>query len=383
MLSSGFLDKIRERVNRLDSDILRELVLKFSDEQEFFQLILDSMMEGVLVVDEEELVQYANRTATIFLGKTLRQLLGRAVLDGLESPELYNLIKKALQDGERIRNREVSLIYPADRILNVHVFPLLRDGGIYGNVVIFMDITREKEEEQRLRRAESMAALSNITAGIAHEIKNPLGALDIHLQLMELELEKDGDREKMQRYLGVVREEVGRLNGIVVHFLDAIRPLSITRVRTDVESVIRSAGELFAPGFRERGISFELDIAEMEDMPLLDPGLFRQVLVNLIKNAGEAISGNGVVKVVSRVDGDSLLVAVEDSGCGIEPERLHAICEPYNSSKPSGTGLGLTIVYRIIREHGGEVHVESQPGEGTRFAIQLPMKPQLRKMISR
>ena len=385
MLSSGFLGKIRSRVDRLDRDILRDLVVKFSDEQEFFQRILDSMMEGVIVTDNRDLIQYVNRTATILLGKKSKYLLWKSIPNALECSEFCDLVNRAVHGGERIRNREVRLRGPAERILNVHVFPLLREGGVYGNVIIFMDITREKEEQRRLRRAESMAALSNITAGIAHEIKNPLGAVSIHLQLLERAVEEsDGPgREKMERYLGVVREEMARLNDIVVDFLDAIRPLKVVPVRTDLEELLSGVRDLFAPDFREKGVGFELEVGAFPEKPLLDPKLMRQVLVNLVKNAGEAISGNGIVKVSAHSEGDMLLITVEDNGCGIEPERIHSVFEPYNTSKPQGTGLGLTIVYRIVREHGGSVHLDSRSGEGTRFVLKLPMMVVEQKRLGR
>lgn len=383
MLSSGFPGKIRDRVDRLDGDILRDLVVKFSDDREFFQRILDSMMEGVVVIDAEDRISYVNRTATVLLGRSSRYLLGKPVAEALDCSEFCSLVERAIHGGERIRNREVRHTGTADRILNTHVFPLLREDGVFGNVIIFMDITREKEEQRRLRRAESMAALSNITAGIAHEIKNPLGAVSIHLQLLERVVEEVGGAagEKMERYLGVVREEVARLNDIVVDFLDAIRPIKITSVKTDLEELLLGVRDLFLPEFRERGIGFELEIGEIGEPPLLDSRLIRQVLVNLVKNAGEAISGNGIVKVAAAVREGALQVTVEDNGCGIDPEQLHAVFEPYNTTKPHGTGLGLTIVYRIIREHGGTVHVDSRPGSGTKFVLNLPLHTVEQKQI--
>ena len=383
MLSSGFLSKIRERVGRLEPDILRDLVLKFAEEREFFQIILDSMTEGVLVTDEKEVVQYANRTACRLLDRQARSLVGRPVLEGIDSVDFYNLVERSFRQWSRIRNKEVSLYYPADRILNVNIFPLVTRRMTHGKAVIFMDITHEKQEEQRLRRAESMAALSTITAGIAHEIKNPLGALDIHLQLLEglAEGASPVDRGRMQRYLEIVREEVGRLNGIVVDFLDAVRPLQVSVQKTSVTELVKGVAELYGPEFDSRGIHLELDLEEGPLEAAVDPRLLRQAIGNLLKNGSEAIIGSGVVRIATRTEEEYLLVLIEDSGCGMEKEQLGRIFEPYHTTKASGTGLGLTIVYRIIKEHGGTIHVESRPGAGTKFIIKLPLWGRARRML--
>lgn len=383
MLSGGFISRIRERIGKLDKDILRDLVLRFAEEREFFEVILNSMNEGVLVTDEQDRVQYANRTAARLLGRSIRGLRGNPVLEGIESIDFYNLVKRAFAGNERVRNKEVSLYYPADRILNVNIFPLMSGTAVSGRVVIFMDITQEKEEEQRLRRAESMAALSSITAGIAHEIKNPLGALDIHLQLLEKVLDDDAppDRERMHRYLAVVREEVGRLNGIVVDFLDAVRPLRSNPRKTVVGTLLEEVAALWGPVLQGRGI--HLDVVQ-DELPLeanVDPDLLRQAIANLVKNAGEAIPESGLVKLSARREGEYLEILVEDNGCGIEQERLGRIFEPYHTTKSSGTGLGLTIVYRIVKEHGGTIHVESEPGTGTRFAVRIPLWGKGRKLL--
>lgn len=383
MLSGGFISRIRARIGKLDKDILRELVLRFAEEREFFEVILNSMNEGVLVTDGQDRVQYVNRTAARLLGRSIRDLRGNPVLEGIESIDFYNLVKRAFEGNERVRNKEVSLYYPADRILNVNIFPLMSGTDVSGRVVIFMDITQEKEEEQRLRRAESMAALSSITAGIAHEIKNPLGALDIHLQLLEKVLDGDGppDGERMRRYLGVVREEVGRLNGIVVDFLDAVRPLRSNPRKTVVGTLLEEVAALWGPVLQGRGV--HLDVVQ-DELPLeanVDPDLLRQAIANLVKNAGEAIAENGLVKLSARREGEYLEILVEDNGCGIEKERLGRIFEPYHTTKSSGTGLGLTIVYRIVKEHGGTIHVESEPGAGTRFAVRIPLWGKGRKLL--
>jgi PAS domain S-box-containing protein len=333
------------------------------------------MNEGVLITDQAGLVQYANNTACMLLGKRVEAMDGQPVLDCIDSFDFYNLVQKAVFDNERIRNREVSLYIPSDRILNVNIHPLRRSGSLQGHVIIFMDITREKKEQQRLRQAESMSALSLLTAGVAHEIKNPLGAIDIHLQLLQQVL-ASGKRERIerdgQRYVAILRDEVSRLNTIVVDFLSAVRPISLQPELVSPAKLVSSLAEFVAPVMDTAGIRFETLIAPGLPKILADVTLIRQVLLNLVKNAREATPSGGRVTVSVGREDQMVAFHVEDTGTGIEKDRLSAIFEPYYSTRDFGSGLGLTIVWRIVREHGGEIHVDSTPGEGSSFTILLP-----------
>jgi len=375
MLSPSFIRKVAGKIDRLDHETLREFVRSLAEERDFFQIIFDSMNEGVLITDQGGLVQYANATACMLLGKRTGNMDGKPVLDCIDSIDFYNLVQKAIYGNERIRNREVSLYIPSDRILNVNIHPLRRSGSIQGHVIIFMDITREKKEQQRLRQAESMSALSSLTAGVAHEIKNPLGAIDIHLQLLQQVIEA-GRPERLERdgkrYLAILRDEVARLNTIVVDFLSAVRPIRLRPELVAPAELVSGLAGFIGPALDESGIVLEVRTAPGLPKILADTGLLRQALLNLVKNAQEATEPGGRITLSVRRQDEMIALSVEDTGAGIEKERLGAIFEPYHTSKEFGTGLGLTIVWRIIREHGGEIHVDSVPGQGSTFTVLLP-----------
>ncbi|HPH01881.1 MAG TPA: ATP-binding protein [Spirochaetota bacterium] len=375
MLSPSFIRKVAGKIDRLDHETLREFVRSLAEERDFFQIIFDSMNEGVLITDQAGLVQYSNTTACMLLGKRPESMDGRPVLDCIDSIDFYNLVQNAVYANERIRNREVSLYIPSDRILNVNIHPLRRSGSIQGHVIIFMDITREKKEQQRLRQAESMSALSSLTAGVAHEIKNPLGAIDIHLQLLQQVLE-DGRSERLERdgrrYLSILRDEVARLNTIVVDFLSAVRPIRLKPELVVPADLVNGLAEFVGPALDEAGIALEIRSTPGLPKILADTGLLRQALLNLVKNAQEATKPGGRITISVRREDEMVAIAVEDTGSGIEKDRLGAIFEPYHTSKEFGTGLGLTIVWRIVREHGGEIHVDSLHGEGSCFTVLLP-----------
>lgn len=375
MLSTSFVRRVIGKLEQMDRGALQSFIRQLGEERDFFHFIFDSMTEGVLITDEEHRVLFANNTAGVLLNMERSKLRHEPVFHCIKSADLHNMLTNALVHHERIRNREVGLYYPSDRILNLNVFPLLRDGVSYGNVIIFMDITREKKEQQQLRRAESMAALSAITAGIAHEIKNPLGAIDLHLQLMERRIRKDERHSggRLQGYLQIVQQEVRRLNTIVVDFLAAIRPMKVNPSRISPNRIVEDLAEFIQIGLEAQGTELVLDLDDHMPGVLLDYRLTRQALLNLINNGKEALESGGCVRVSTRVDGDFAVVEVADNGPGIEKEKLNSIFEPYYTSKNYGTGLGLTIVYRIVQEQGGQIAVNSEPGEGTVFQIRFPL----------
>lgn len=382
MISSSFARKVYKRLDRLDMEMLRDFVHRLFEERDFFYMIFDSMAEGVVVTDEEHAIRYVNRTAEVLLSRKRDDILNKPVLDCIISVDFFNLVRSALMDNERIRNKEIGLYYPSDRILNVNVFPLLRKGDLYGNLILFMDITQKKKEQQRLRRAESLAALSTISAGIAHEIKNPLGAMDIHLQLMERALEKEtGESKDLQRFLGTVREEVNRLNAIVTDFLSAIRPLKLTLTPICPNRVLEDLARLEQAELEARGIRLQLHPAEELPTIPLDFKFLRQALLNLVKNAAEALEQGGTIVLASRLESDAVVLTVEDNGPGIPQDIRNTIFEPYFTTKPAGTGLGLTIVYRIVKEHGGEISLDNSLEQGTRFTIRLPLSSKPSPMI--
>lgn len=375
MLSSAFIRKVAGKIGQLDRETLQEFVRNLVEERDFFRVIFDSMNEGVLITSKDGLVQYANPTACMLLGKRAEDMDGKLVVDCIKSPDLAGLVHQAVYENERVRNREVNLSTPSERILNLNIHPLRRNGSIQGNVIIFMDISREKNEQQCLRQAESLSALSSLTAGVAHEIKNPLGAIDIHLQLLQQAIES-GNFEKLERdgkrYLAIVRAEVARLNGIVVDFFSAVRPVQLRREAVSLADLVTSLTALIGPALDATGIVLTVRTSPGLPKIFADPGLLRQALLNLVKNAQEAMTSGGQLTLSLYRKDEMLALSVQDTGVGIEKNRLGNIFEPYHSSKESGTGLGLPIVWRIVHAHGGEIQVDSLLGQGSTFTILLP-----------
>jgi signal transduction histidine kinase len=209
---------------------------------------------------------------------------------------------------------------------------------------------------------------------VAHEIGNPLNSLHIHLQLMERQAQKlDGAaREELQESIEIARSEVSRLDSIVTQFLRAIRPSRPQLHPENVNVLVDEAVRFFAPEITDRDIVVEQELRS--DLPLLqvDRDQMKQVFYNVIKNSFEALKRRGVLRIRTDMDDTHVLISFIDTGGGMSPENLSRIFEPYFTTKSSGTGLGLLIVRRIVREHGGELSIESSEGKGLVLTIRLP-----------
>ena len=239
-------------------------------------------------------------------------------------------------------------------------------------------------KETRLRRTESLASMTTMAAGIAHEIKNPLAAMKIHLQLMRKSLRSRGqiDAEGAERYLTVIDEEIDHLNKIAVDFLFAVRPMNIELRLGSLADVMNDLITFLTPEAVEKNIDVKADIEKFLPRVEMDSRYLRQSFLNIVENAFAAMPGGGKLAISVRLDGNYETVRIQDTGTGIDDEHIGKIFEPYFTTKASGTGLGLTVVYKVIKEHRGDIFVTSEPGKGTVFTIKLPVPSSERKALS-
>ncbi len=375
-MKSGFLDKLIERLDRLDAGSLQTQFLRLAKEKGFLETIFHAIHEGIMVVDGAGRVTYANRAAEKVLGISLETLVGgpaQRVLRGIEWEQLLRLDE---QEWSRLISREIEITYPEHRLLNMYVVPLaVVKTGESGAVIILRDITREREHEAQAIESEKLGALMLLAAGVAHEIGNPLNSLNIHLQLIEREL---GDlppkaRESLGDLVAVARKEVARLDQIITQFLRAIRPQPLRLERAAPAEVLRETLDFLKHEIKDRDILVETEIAADVPPILLDRGQIRQAFFNIIRNAIQAMPNGGLLKIGLAAADPFVLISFRDTGPGIAPERMGALFEPYQTTKPDGSGLGLMIVQRIVRDHGGRIEVQSEPRLGTTITLMLPI----------
>lgn len=377
-----FLERALDRVSRMNEESIRGLIRVLADENDRLETVLDSMLDGIVVCGGNHVPILINKAAERLMPLSQAELFEAPLWVGVRDEELAAFFHRCLSAEESVLDREFSL-ERSDRtlIVSVSVTPLVKEGRIHGTLVHIEETTDKRAREARLRRAESLASLTTLAAGVAHEIKNPLGSLSIHVQLVRKAL-GPGPDEAVLRYLEVVNEEIDRLNRIVVDFLFAVRPMDIVPINDDPNALVRELADFVREEARSGGVELDERYAEgLKPIPI-DKRYLKQALLNLVKNALAAMPGGGTLSLSTERVGDELRIVVKDSGVGIPEEKLGKIFEPYYTTKENGTGLGLTIAYKVVKEHGGEMAVRSKPGLGSAFTISLPIPQGERKQIS-
>jgi PAS domain S-box-containing protein len=372
-VKSGFLEKLVARLDRVEHGEVQQIVTRLIREKGFLEKVFEALQEGVILLDPNGVIDFVNQAACRFFGLDPDRAAGEPL-----SSQIRGLDWKTLGKPGRTISRDLEVFYPENRFLNFYLSPIddgEDSGETLGYVMLVRDLTRTRAEAEETLESERLNALTLLAAGVAHEIGNPLNSLDIHLQLLGRKLRKlpPGDRTPLEEHLATARGEIQRLDSILKQFLQAVRPTVPRRERCDLHALIHETLRLLEHELSSRKISVELDLAPGFPPSSIDPGQFRQVLYNLIRNAYQALpADNGLITIRSRFNDFETVISIEDNGSGISPEHLGAIFEPYRSTKPSGSGLGLLIVRRIVREHGGDISIESQENHGTRVIIRLP-----------
>ncbi|HQB61090.1 MAG TPA: PAS domain-containing protein, partial [Spirochaetota bacterium] len=213
MINSSFLSSIRKKLDKIDGNTLKELVLELIEENETIKTVFNSMSEGVLVLDKEKKIIFVNKIFSKILGFNQADALGNPFENILKNAPIVDAINSAILNEDKILSDELKIDSNIAAFISLSLHPLVADGKIIGNIVIITDISQSKENEKRLRQAESLAALTTISAGIAHEIKNPLGAMSIHIQLLDREVNEcqNGVSEEIKYSVDALKEETERL----------------------------------------------------------------------------------------------------------------------------------------------------------------------------
>ena len=371
-------------MGRLDPDQVKALVNELADENELLESSMDSMTAGVIVIDSTGIVSFANKGVRRIIPIAKHDPTDRHYSEVILEEEIVKLLEQGKENEETVHDREIAIDASGRaKIISCSILPLLLREEISGSLVYIRDITEKKLAETRLRRAESLASLTTMTAGMAHEIKNPLGSIGIHIQLMQKALSRDDecDKDFFNKNLNIISEEVERLNGIVVDFLFAVRPMDVSLKEFSLEILMNEILELVKPELAEENIELETDFEQKLPLLQLDEKLMKQAVLNIIKNAMNAMQSGGHLAVNIFREADSVVLLIKDDGEGIPEENLNKIFEPYFTTKDFGSGLGLTLVYKIIKEHDGEIQLKSKVGIGTSFTIKIPIPQKERHLI--
>jgi two-component system, sporulation sensor kinase E len=400
-MKAGFLEKLIERLGRIGPEEVQNYFLRLAQEKGLLETVFNAIQEGIIVTDSKGRITYLNDAACGLFGLEAGDVIGKRLDERIRGLDWQSLTESGVPVSH-----DTEIFYPQNRFINFYIVPLVMEhreavagGGDsgrvaatvdergwpgsstpatgaaeVGHVMILRDITESRRTAQQTIESERLNALTLLAAGVAHEIGNPLNSLHIHLQLMERSVQNldDGAKRELQQSIDVARSEVNRLDSIVTQFLRAIRPSRPQLRPENINTIVEEAVRFFTPEIQDRDIVVEQELRS--DLPLLqlDRDQMKQAFYNVIKNSLEAMKRRGTLRIHSDLDDTHVLVRFTDTGGGMSAENLSRVFEPYFTTKPSGTGLGLLIVRRIVREHGGELSIESSQGKGLTLTIRLP-----------
>lgn len=374
----GFYADVKQKIQELEA-ANQGLRTKKSE----LQAVFDAISDGLIVFDSRGFIQHRNHvcarlfTADAMVGKSCRHLFHP---EKVKAPATCP-VEKALE-GE---NWNLSMTFPGGgggktRHFDIMATPIQDSFGKNRALVFLRDVTEKRNQELQLLQAEKMSSIGVLAAGVAHEINNPLNSVAGYAEALLRRfrgnpgLEKDPRLEDFPNYLQVVVREAYRCKGIIDSLLTFSRKSDGFHHMLRLNGLIEEILELVR--HKSRFERIEILFEPSEDLPLIngDPSALRQVFMNLIMNALQAIKASGVVRIVTRAEGGQVVATVRDSGCGIPVEMIDQIWNPFFTTKSvgQGLGLGLAVTYNIIKTHQGEIDVESEVGSGALFTVRLP-----------
>ncbi len=362
---------LAERVQHGD-ERLRQASTQIADLQAFTQCVINSLTGGLVTTDQDGKVLTLNRAGQQILGWQAEAAGGRPVADVLQLPrDLVDALPRMVDSG-RARRVDVEYEAPSGRRvdLGLTAAPLMGGAGRVGYLFTFQDITERKRRDREVQTEKRMAAIGEMAAGIAHEIRNPLASMAGSVQVLRQDLDLSAEQTRL---MDIVLRESRRLNDIIRSFLAYARPQRRSPQPVDVVKAVHEAAALLEHG-SERGPAHVIAL-ETPEAPCYvdaDEGEVRQVVWNLATNALKAMPAGGRLLFTVQRSAHQVRLCVRDEGVGIAPAHLDHVFEPFRSGFPNGTGLGLAIVHRIVTDLGGAIDIESAPGAGTSVEVTLP-----------
>jgi two-component system, sporulation sensor kinase E len=425
-MKAGFLEKLISRLGKIGPEEVQNYLLRLAQEKGFLETVFNAIQEGIIVTDSSGRITYLNEAACELFGLVEADAIGKQLGERVRGLDWQSFTRS----GGPV-TRDLEIFYPANRFINFYIVPLViehRESGIVvaaaggrgrnarardtsaaddynagtndttavgdrgyndargdqvGYAIILRDITESRRTAEKAIEGERLNALTLLAAGVAHEIGNPLNSLNIHLQLMERQARKltGKTRAKLEESIDIARGEISRLDSIVTQFLRAIRPSKPQLRAENINTIVEEAVQFFGPEIEARDIVVETELSA--DMPLLqlDRDQMKQAFYNIMKNSFEAMKSRGILRIRTDATETHVRVSFTDSGGGMSADALSRVFEPYYTTKASGSGLGLLIVRRIVREHGGELAIESTEGRGLTLTIRLPLADQRVRML--
>ncbi|HMA99889.1 MAG TPA: ATP-binding protein [Spirochaetota bacterium] len=387
-MKNSFNYRVIKNLDKMSCEQIKDIFTKDQGKINFLNSVLYAVQEAIMVLDTAGKIKFMNHSCEKLVNGSFSKLENKSIYKCDIDKVLYNIIKKVIGKQEKIVQQELYLQKPIEAFYNFNAFELLEDGSLCGYVCLIVDVTENINNALKKKQEDSIQSLSGLTAGLAHEIKNPLGSLDLHLQLVNrfIKNKRMEDKEELSELTKVIGDEIKRLHFIVNDFLFSLRPVKPQLKPDNINLVLQEACALLRPEIENSDIILEEEYSGKVPVVDLDKNYIKNAVINLIKNAAAAVkvrddANERLVKVVTKIKDEKLLLLIRDNGIGMNKETVNKIFEPYFTTKEKGTGLGLTVVYKIIKEHNGEIIISSEPDKGTEFRIEFPLAEKHFKLL--
>jgi len=336
-----------------------------------YRLISENMTDIIMLLDINGTIYYASPSLGKVMGNSLKSYIGKSSFDLIHPDDK----QRVMMGFENVLNTMNPLRMEA-RFVNVDGKSILFEGlgtpiqGENGEpehfIVVGRGITEKREMEEQLAKSEKLSVVGQLAAGVAHEIRNPLTSIKGFIQLLE-----EGILKK--EFFEVISKEFKQVEEIIEEFINLAKPKKIQLKKVNIKTILKEVETLLKPEANLKNV--EIFLKDKQNLPqiMCDPNQIKQVFINIIKNSIEAIPANGFVEIQVSIEGKNFLIEIIDNGIGLSEERVQKLGEPFYSNKEKGTGLGLMICFRIVREHNGSIKVKSKENEGTTVEIRLPI----------
>jgi len=401
----SYVKRLSKKAEKLPKEQLLALVDDLVEENEGLYAILESLSTGLLIVDEDFILLRNNTIVESQIDFKFYledpRVSQQPIYEILDDEEISAFIKKCHKKGTTNSSEDFSTVTSGGtvRFLTVTIMPLVHQGELNGRIILVRDITEKKKQDVLVHRMENLANLTNLAAGMAHEIKNPLGAISIHIQLVKKAIDKARENEDklpakkfVEDHITIVNEEIDHLNKLVMDFLMAVRPVKAQLELKNPGKLLNTIADFFAAEFTNDKIQLKINIDENDSKIMLDEKLFREVIMNLSQNALAAIKTRkeketdpnyeGYFGINATINDGKYVIKISDNGCGMSEETVAKIFEPYFTTKANGTGLGMTMVYKIVKEFSGEIIVDSKENVGSTFTLVFPIPQKNTKLLT-
>jgi len=349
-------------------------------EKNFASDILESSPNGIITIDENKKIRALNRKVEEILGIKRKNMLDKKITEVFKEREILEVLSSTLDGHKIIENHEVTMTKDdgSTVILGLSSSALKGDEkGMGAMIITIQDMTVIKRTEALIRRVDRLSSLGQLSAGIAHEIRNPLASINFNAQLLSKKLVADRNTESI---MNDTFEGIDRIKALVKRILDFTKTGQPSFSKSSIHSVIADSISLIEPQINKRRIQIKKYLDDGIPDVVCDPHQIQQVFVNLLMNALESMENGGTIEIKSAVEGrrpagTRIVVTVSDDGVGIPKEDVPRVFDPFFTTKPDGTGLGLSIVYKIMEQHDAQIEIKSRENKGTSFILRFPVKP--------